>query len=224
MPIRDVFTHIDPDFLDRQGGENRWETVGQSLLDNLALGRLKAFGRRRRSTGTLTEIKGLDFWANARWTYLFFQGVINSPHDVKHSRTEEAYADVQFDRAQILSAWPKPRARIVWPDYPRWRKADPIRLSQAACLWWDIEPETPMPPLADSTFHDMKAFFAHERMKSVMGDPDTVVARALALDAEYRRILDEITPETLVSRADLVAFTKTRAHTAKFLEPELSLG
>ncbi len=221
MSVRDAFAQIDPDFIESQGGEDRWETVGQAMLDKLATGQLKAWGRRRDApTDTQVEITDRTFWANSDWTYWFFDGPQNSPQDVKHKRTSEAYRDVQFNSSQVTSLWPRPRKRAAWPDYNKWRKADPIKLYEAACLWWELEPTLSMSQIAQLTAAEIAANYRAVRRRPIT-DADVILQQTDLNEYGYTSRPPPLPPETEISRAELATYAKKSGHYAKFLDPEL---
>jgi hypothetical protein len=106
--IRDLFFYIRPDVLD---GKNLWEHVGLEIMDKLATGQLKAWGRRyfvRSVKKPLTEID-VKVWHSAAFTYDFFK---DDSDDEEHVRflgdksSVHSYCDVRVNRAQAEAiAW-----------------------------------------------------------------------------------------------------------------------
>ena len=123
MPIREVFFYLDRDVLKTK--PDRWDIVGRDLLDRLATGRLRAWGRliglgnpHSRTRASQARISEED-WGRASWTYQFFDtGMEKITHMLVKNGPNEGnteWADVMFNRAQISKLIPHPE-RL-------WRKA-----------------------------------------------------------------------------------------------------
>lgn len=112
MSIRDVFFHIRPDVLD-EPKENRWLRVGRELRDKLSTHELIAWGRQidpiTKRHSALIEIPS-RYWAHSEFVYFFLDDTQDddSPHSWTPGNppTRNDYADIRFNRAQIIKFWP----------------------------------------------------------------------------------------------------------------------
>jgi hypothetical protein len=162
----------------------------------------------------------LEFWKLAEWSDNFF--ATDHEHEVHAFRGtlagEEAWYDLQFNQSEVLSIWPTSRERVAWPDYQKWQRADPLKLYEAACLWWEMEPTKPLPEIAAYTFRSLQARIA-TRLSGTEDEP--AITKIMNEDGPYLTALRNVTLDTEISRADLAAFAKASHRYAKFLDGEL---
>ncbi|MEA2894558.1 MAG: hypothetical protein QOJ84_173 [Bradyrhizobium sp.] len=101
-PIHELFSHIDSDVLN-----DRWEAVGADIRDAFALGRLKVWGRLRRTpSGERRPFQEIHrgYWQEARFTYSFFDNTAeNAPH--VHGQNHDEFYDLHVNRMEALKIW-----------------------------------------------------------------------------------------------------------------------
>jgi hypothetical protein len=112
MSIHEVFFHVRPGLLE-EPQEHRWQKVGRDIRDKLAIGELASWGReidsKNKTHSALVEIPS-RYWVKADFVY-FFLDKTNGP-DQPHSYTPgnsptcNDYADIRFNRAQVVNFWP----------------------------------------------------------------------------------------------------------------------
>lgn len=119
-PIRDLFAHINPDFLSRTDDEvgDAWDKAGNEIRDQASLGRLKIWGRVVRDgpdriLGQRQALRLIEpsYWTMAFFTYTFFDNTSgDAPHTyLEAGRSGAEYSDLQVNRAEALSIWPSSR-------------------------------------------------------------------------------------------------------------------
>jgi hypothetical protein len=119
-PIHELFSHINPDFLERRddGVGDAWDIVGNDIRDQASLGHLKIWGRPSRDDGVdklLGQREALrliepSYWTMAFFTYHFFDSTAgDAPHTyLEQGRSGIVYTDLRVNREESLSIWPKP--------------------------------------------------------------------------------------------------------------------
>jgi hypothetical protein len=117
--IHELFTHIRPDLLSRVDSRvgDTWDEVGNEIRDHAALGNLKLWGRPMRSGGAMSllgERQTLrliepSYWSTAYFRYSFFDetAVGQSQTYSEPGRSSPEYTDLQVNKSQALSLWPK---------------------------------------------------------------------------------------------------------------------
>ncbi len=106
--IRELFFHIDPHALD--GDDDRWQSVGQLILDNLSIGRLKAWGRPLPKDSEESSLVPIPYkhWNGTELTYFFLGENDRYVPDTypPSGGVIPQYADLQINRIQALGIWP----------------------------------------------------------------------------------------------------------------------
>jgi hypothetical protein len=126
--IRELFQHIDPDFLE----DDRYETIADELRDALSTGRLCMWGRLKETdsgswVGPRAALKPIEesYWYTAYFTYFFFhERTSDDVHCYADRKTgRPAYTDLQVSRSETLAVWPGEPGDIA-DSYPNVRVAD----------------------------------------------------------------------------------------------------
>lgn len=112
--IDELFCYLNQNVLDRsQADRAPWETVGNQIRDQLALGRLMSWGRACHADGKLfgeisplQEIKPI-YWHSANFTYDFFDSTAkNKPHTYAFpGRGEISYTDIWVSQIEAKKLW-----------------------------------------------------------------------------------------------------------------------
>jgi hypothetical protein len=117
-PIHELFSYINPDFLERadSGVGDAWDNVSNDIRDQASLRRLKIWGRAvgtgvdrilgQRETFRLIE---RNYWTMAFFTYSFFnESAGDAPHTyLEAGRRGVVYTDLHVNRAEAQLIWPK---------------------------------------------------------------------------------------------------------------------
>lgn len=112
--FRDLFLYLRPELPEGENSDE-WISVGQEVLDKLAIGQLAAWGRPIREDG-MEAIVGAesrprkiekDYWQQADFTYQFLaEGAEQEQHCWSRDATQPAYADLQISRTEARATWP----------------------------------------------------------------------------------------------------------------------
>ena len=108
--VRELFSHLASGL---QSGrtDNARQTIGQKILEHLSSGRLKAWGRMIGNPN-LVAIDP-DYWEHVDFTYLFLgeedasQVWSRKPREGHRHKGLPQYRDLQINKAQALSIWPR---------------------------------------------------------------------------------------------------------------------
>ncbi len=229
MQIRDVFFHIDPHVLEGDG--QRWLSAGRAILDELALGNLKARGRPLpagsdpfasydEAQSSPDEILA-SYWPKADFTYRFFADNQRFyPHTIPpHESGLHPYADLQVSRARVMQIWPKANPSVKWPDFEKWDQMQEFQLYEAACLFFDAEPQLPMPAKAQALFREWKYQWLHKTPNHL----SVLVTINEAVESAYttaKELPDKtFHPHMMVKRASLITWCEARHEYPLFLFP-----
>jgi hypothetical protein len=126
--IRELFQHIDSDFLE----DERYEKIADELRDALSTGRLRMWGRLKETdsgswVGPRAALKPIEesYWYTAYFTYFFFdERTSDDVHCYADRKTgRPAYTDLQVSRSATLAVWPGEPGDIA-DSYPNVRVAD----------------------------------------------------------------------------------------------------
>jgi hypothetical protein len=113
-PIYELFSHIQPDLLDRPD-EAAWDRIGNDLRDQFSMGNLKIWGRpvengAGRLLGERSALQRIEpsYWRSAHFTFAFFD---NTSGDAAHTYVGRnsglpEYTDLLVNRAEALRIWP----------------------------------------------------------------------------------------------------------------------
>lgn len=119
FPLHELFSHIDPDVLNDDPNNNRWEKVGQEIRDALALRRLKCWGRPLLESWRSTledsqwpprEEIPAEYWRDGTFTYTFFDATRPfAQPDTYPGRGSNfpPYFDVCVNREKAKEVWPR---------------------------------------------------------------------------------------------------------------------
>jgi hypothetical protein len=118
LPIQDLFSHIDPEFLTRtdEAVGDRWDVVGDQIRDRAALGALKIWGRPVRDgvdrlLGQREALRLIEapYWTTSFFTYSFFDSTSgDAPHTyLQFGHSGEQYTDLQVNRKEAYRLWPE---------------------------------------------------------------------------------------------------------------------
>lgn len=238
-PIADLFSHIDPDVLNRDPNASRWEIAGQQIRDALGLGRLKSWGRPLETGleqhGARTPVPPPKrirpyYWENADFTYTFFDEtrpfgvadtIVNGPSRLPN------YFDLRVNRAKAMELWPRKMAkaepadtRTVWPDFDKWDDKTEFRLFEAACLWNEEEPKLPMSDGALDKFEMLReAIYARDLSASGLTLDEAFDAAWGKVVKRAPKIDDPINVNTKVEKKTLVDFASRNGSGPRFLFP-----
>jgi hypothetical protein len=126
--IKDLFYHIDHDYLENKS----WEKIGDNLRDALSEGRLTMWGRLKETdsgpwVGPRAALAPIEkiYWYKAYFTYFFFhEQATDGVHCYADRKTgRPAYTDLQVSRNEALAAFPGDPDDIA-DSYPNIRLAD----------------------------------------------------------------------------------------------------
>jgi hypothetical protein len=126
--IKDLFYHIDHDYLENKS----WEKIGDDLRDALSEGRLTMWGRLKETdsgswVGPRAALAPIEktYWYKAYFTYFFFhEQAADSVHCYADRKTgRPAYTDLQVSRNEALAAFPGEPDDVA-DSYPNVRLAD----------------------------------------------------------------------------------------------------
>lgn len=115
-PIRELFFYLRPDLVDDHR-KNLWEKVGLEIRDNLAVGRLLIWGRKRdalpgkRSNFSLIPA---EYWKpEIDFTYWFLDdGHQHACHvDPPTKFGLPGYSDLHVNKAQAMAVWSPPKSQ-----------------------------------------------------------------------------------------------------------------
>lgn len=106
--LRDLIQHFEPDAL--KEAENSIEVCAPMmahLIDLLHSGVVHAWGREISSDGRRRPLTLMPhyYWADAKFTHWFLLLKSNPLEAAVTSRTNKDFADLRFNKAQVLAAW-----------------------------------------------------------------------------------------------------------------------
>lgn len=110
-PVRDLFSHLSSG-LQYGRTDNARQAIAQKILEQLSAGRLKVWGRMIGNP-SLVAIDP-DYWRHVDFTYLFLgeedasQVWSRKPREGHRHKGLPQYRDLQINKAQALSIWPRP--------------------------------------------------------------------------------------------------------------------
>jgi hypothetical protein len=108
--VRDLFSHLASG-LQYGRSDNARQAIGQKILEQLSGGRLKAWGRMIGNPN-LVAIDA-EYWRHVDFTYLFMgdedasQVWSRKPREGHRHKGLPQYRDLQINKAQALSIWPR---------------------------------------------------------------------------------------------------------------------
>jgi hypothetical protein len=117
-PIHELFSYINPDFLERVDSEvgDAWDIVGNDIRDQASLGRLKVWGRVVRGgvdrlLGQRETLRLIEpsYWTDAFFTYSFFDETAEDKPQtyLAAGRSGPEYTNLRVNRVEAQSIWPK---------------------------------------------------------------------------------------------------------------------
>jgi hypothetical protein len=108
--MRDLFSHLASG-LQYGRSDNARQAIGQKILEHLSSGRLKVWGRMIGNP-SLVPIDP-EYWRHVDFTYLFLgeedasQVWSRKPREGHRHKGLPQYRDLQINKAQALSIWPR---------------------------------------------------------------------------------------------------------------------
>jgi hypothetical protein len=107
-PVRDLFSHLSSG-LQYGRTDNARQAIAQKILEQLSAGRLKVWGRMIGNPN-LVAIDP-EYWRRVDFTYLFLgeedASQVWSTKPREGHRGLPQYRDLQINKAQALSVWPR---------------------------------------------------------------------------------------------------------------------